>query len=324
VRSISSFQLPIGRRVQPGAVRGYYIDLSEKAIAPEWPPPWFPFPGFHRYIAMGQWGLGALERHEAGEPGDWLGAAVHAGDHLVAEQATGGPSAGAWLEAEDYPHTFRMRGPWLSAMAQGHCASVLVRLHLATGREDFAEGARRALAPMEVPTEEGGAMAPLAGRPFPEEYPTTPASYVLNGAIYALFGVYDVGVGLGDDTARRMFDGFVNTLAANIRRWDLGYWSLYDLYPHPGVSNVASASYHALHVNQLRVLNALAPRPELAHAAERFERYRSRRPDSLRALAHKVAFRIVVPRNPLIADRLPWRHPEHRGGRGTGPAGADA
>lgn len=322
MRSISSFQLPIGRRVQPGAVRGYYIDLSEKATAPEWPPPWFPFPGFHRYIAVGQWGLAALERRAAGEPGDWLGAAVHGGEHLVAEQVAEGPRAGAWPEAEDYPHTFRMRGPWLSAMAQGHCASMLVRLHLETGRDDFAEAARRALAPLEVPTEEGGAMALLGGRPFPEEYPTSPASYVLNGAIYTLFGVYDVAVGLADDAARRMFDGYVDTLATNIGRWDLGYWSLYDLYPHPGVSNVASRSYHALHVNQLRVLHSLAPRAELTDAADRFERYASRRTDSLRALAHKVAFRMVVPRNRLVGDRLPWRHPEHvpAGGEGGGRA----
>lgn len=308
---VSTFRLPIGSHVEPGGVRGYYIDLRDKALKPDWPPPWFPFPGFHRYIALGQWGLAAFERHVAGEHGDWLGAAIRAGEHLVSEQVLDGPRRGAWLEPEDYPHTFRMRGPWLSAMAQGHCASLLVRLHLETGRSEFGEAAARGLAPLDVPTAEGGALALLDGRPFPEEYPTTPASYVLNGAIYALWGVYDVAVGVESESARTAFEGYVDTLAASIGHWDLGYWSLYDLYPHPGVSNVASRSYHALHITQLRALDALSPRPELAAAATRFEDYAGRRAASLRALVHKVAFRMVVPRNRLIGDRLPWRHPEH-------------
>lgn len=311
MRSVSSFQLPLGSHVQPGAVRGYYIDLREKATVASWPPPWFPFPGYHRYIALGQWGLAAFERHVAGERGNWLEAALGAGEHLVSAQLADGPRTGAWVEPENYPHTFRMRGPWLSAMAQGHCVSLLVRLHRETGRSEFADAALRALAPLDVPTADGGAMAPLGGRPFPEEYPTTPASYVLNGAIYAIWGVYDAALGLEDEHAKEMFSGYVDTLVDNLARWDCGYWSLYDLYRHPGVSNVASSSYHALHINQLRALHQLAPRAELADMADRFEEYAARPTARLRALAHKVAFRLVVPRNSVIGDRLPWRHSEH-------------
>jgi hypothetical protein len=311
VRSVSSFRLPVGSHVEPGSVRGYYIDLREKAEVAGWPPPWFPFPGYHRYIALGQWGLAAVERHVAGEPGDWLEAAVRGGEYLVSEQIGGGARAGAWVEPESYPHTFRMRGPWLSAMAQGLCVSLLVRLHLQTGRDEFAEAAARGLAPLDVPTAEGGALALLDGRPFPEEYPTTPASYVLNGAIYALWGVYDVAVGLDDERAQGAFAAYVDTLALNIGRWDSGYWSLYDLYRHPGVRNIASLSYHTLHINQLRALHELAPREELALAADRFEGYSARRTARMRALAHKVAFRLVVPRNRVIGHRLPWLHPEH-------------
>lgn len=312
MRSVSHFRLQIGQNVEPGKVRGYYIDFGEKAPTPEWPPRWFPYPGYHRFIAVGQWGLAAIDRHTAGVGERWLAGAVAAGEHLLAEQLRSGPHRGAWEEPESYPHTFRTGRRWISAMAQGHCASLLVRLYLATGRDEFAEAARLALEPYDVPTEDGGVQARLPdGRALPEEYPTRPASYVLNGAIFALWGLYDVGVGLGDAAAGRAFDDVVDALAENLHRWDLGYWSRYDLYRHPLLTNVASTSYHVLHVNQLRVLSRLTERPEIGGMAQRFAGYADSRVDSARALVHKIAFRLVVPRNPKLAERLPWLHDEH-------------
>jgi hypothetical protein len=307
----SDFHQPQGAFAEPGAVRGYWIELREKADSPDWPPPWYPFPGFHRFIATGQWGLGAFDRYLAGDGEAFLAGAVAACEYLVAEQIAGGPREGAWVEPEDYPHTFRMRGPWVSAMAQGHGASLLARVYGETGRDEFAEASRRALAIYDVPTSAGGAMALLGGRPFPEEYPTDPPSHVLNGAIYALWGAYDVAVGLGDAEARSRWDELVDTLATNLHRWDLRYWSLYDLYPHPGISNAASPSYHELHISQLRALERLAPRPEIAATAARFEAYAARRRTKAAGFAHKVAFRLAVPRNERIAARLPWTHSGH-------------
>ena len=78
-------------------------------------------------------------------------------------------------------------------------------------------------------------------RPAFEEYPTEPPSFVLNGAIFAAWGVRDVAVGLADAEARGLFAAVVETLAGAVDRWDTGYWSLYDLYPHR-VRNVASPS----------------------------------------------------------------------------------
>ena len=304
---VSVFHLPVGQHIEPGRVAGYYIDLRSKAEAPSWPPDWFPFPGFHRYIAIGQWGLGCFERYVAGEGEQWLAPVVDAAKHLVESQ----DDDGGWPEPEDYPHTLRMRGPWLSGMAQGHCVSLLVRAHREDPSEAFAAAARAGLRPLTVPTAAGGVEARLDGGTFPEEYPTDPPSFVLNGAIYAVWGAYDVWRGLDDDDAGELFSAMVETLAANIRRYDLGYWSRYDLYPHPGFVNVASSSYHTLHINQLQALNRLAPHPELADAAARFERYQESRLNRTRAFVHKGFFRLVVPRNHLLAGRLPWLHGYH-------------
>jgi len=307
MRSGSHFRLQIGQHIEPGGIRGYYIDLTEKARTPEWPPEGYSFSGTHRYISLGQWGLAAMDRYMAGEGERWLTAAVAAGEYLVAEQVRSGPRRGAWEEPEGIRHTYSLRGPWISGMAQGLCASLLVRLYLETNRDEFAAAAVLAPATYDLSTEEGGFRARLPdGHGFPEEYPTRPASYVLNGAIYALWGLYDVHVGLGDSDAGRTFDATSDALADNLHRWDLGYWSRYDLYQHPLMINVASTSYHLLHINQLRVVARMTERREFGAMAQRFESYADSRVRRSRALAHKIAFRVVVPRNRVLVERLPW------------------
>ena len=118
---------------------------------------------------------------------------------------------------------------------------------------------------------------------------------VLNGAIFTLWGVRDVAVGLGDADARALFDDGLDALARGIGRWDLGYWSRYDLFPHRMV-NIASSAYHELHIDQLAALRAVAPRPALTETEARFRRYQASRLRQANAFARKVAFRLVVRR----------------------------
>jgi hypothetical protein len=301
----SSFRLARGRHVDPEGVRGYPIDFSSKAEAPTVLPGFLDDPGRYLWVAHAQRALGCFERWVAGEGEEWLEGARRAADVLVERQAAGGPHDGGWVQLRPYPHTYVLEPPWVSAMAQGEGASVLVRMHGETGEERYAEAARRALGPMRIASAEGGASAPLDGRPFPEEYPTDPPSFVLNGAIFALWGLRDVGVGLGDADAAREFEAGVDALAASIHRWDTGSWSRYDLHPHR-VPNVASAAYHELHVAQLEAMNALAPRAELARAADRFARYAASPALRARALARKALFRVAEPRSARAARLLPW------------------
>jgi hypothetical protein len=271
----STFEQPLGARVAEG---GYYVDLRVKAWSSDWPAIWPWPPGRQSWIALSQYGLGAHERWIAGEGEEWLAAARGVGEMLCENQT---PS-GTWEQGFDLPHTYHLRAPWISAMAQGEAASLLVRLQNATGHEHYGEAARRALEPMPV-------AALPDGSPFPQEYPTDPPSHVLNGGIYAIWGLYD-----GGDAKR--FEDALDSLVRNLHRWDTGSWSLYDLYPHP-IRNWASLAYHELHMTQLRAMAALSPRPELAEAADRFESYWSSRAYRARALAHKAAFRVRVPRS---------------------------
>jgi hypothetical protein len=69
---------------------------------------------------------------------------------------------------------------------------------------------------------------------------------------------------------------------------------------------VASWGYHALHVNQLRAMNLIAPRPQFDAAIARFEDYAASRVKRGRILLQKIVFRSLYPRNRGLAERLPW------------------
>ena len=286
--------------------QGYYIDFAHKAPEPTWPPPWLDAPDDLLEVATIQWALGAWERYARGEGEQWLEAAARAGSYLLERQCKEGVHDGAWLYWRPMPHTYRIDPPWASAIAQGEAASLLVRLHAETGDDFFAEGAARALRPMQVPTARGGLLAELeGGLTFFEEYPTRPASLVLNGGIFALWGFGDVATGLGDTSAEEWWRRGVESLLALLDRYDTGYWSRYDLYPHP-IANVASGAYQLLHENQLGVLARQTGEAAFARASDRFAAYRASRRGRRRAFLSKAAFRVLVPRNPLLANRTPF------------------
>jgi heparosan-N-sulfate-glucuronate 5-epimerase len=321
--SEQSFNPPIGGLWSPsGAIRGYYIDFSLKAESPGWPPYWLAALEQQLHVAAVLWGLGAFERYLKGEGEEWLAGARAAGKHLIETQQRGGNQQGAWRHHFRMPHTYRIDPPWLSGITQGQAASLLARLFVETAEERFAEAATAALLPMQVPVSEGGTVAELDGEPFVEEYPTDPPSYVLNGAIFAIWGFRDVGLLFDDSDSVQRFSELAATLDAQLGRWDTGKWSLYDLYPH-SIANLASPAYHLLHIGQLRVMDQLAEGTRFGPAAERFDAYRSSRRNRTEAVARKIAFRLANPRNAAAANRFPWASQaaaRRRAGRGGAAA----
>jgi hypothetical protein len=299
--SSRTFFLPVGRNIDPDAVRGYPIDMRVKADSLDVRGPTDAPPnGLH--VVTAQYGLGCYERWLSGDGEQWLQAAVEVARHLIRIQE----DDGSWTHRIDLPHTFPLRAPWRSAMAQGEAASLLVRAFQETGEESFAAAARAALVPMSKLRVEGGVCARLDGDVWLEEYPTDPPSYVLNGAIFALWGVRDVAVGLQDDAAKDAFARGSNALAANLGRFDTGWWSLYSLFPHP-VRNVASSFYHDLHVNQLTAMQQLCPRVEFQTTCAQWAQYSRSSIDRRRAFAAKAGFRLLVPRRGRLIGRVTHR-----------------
>jgi heparosan-N-sulfate-glucuronate 5-epimerase len=253
---------PLGKRFDADHVRGYYLDLSAKTTSSTAEAPERLVPAGLAQLALGWWerSLGGEER------------ALEAFDdtcRLLRERAV--PRDGALLWPYDMAvPKYRLQPPWFSAMAQGQIASVFVR---AASRDDAAaETALQALRPL-LDRSETFVVETKAG-PVLEEAPTTPPSCVLNGWIYALWGVRDVAVGLGSAEAAVLLDESVRALLATLDEYDTGWWSRYSLWADG--RDLAKPFYHRIHVAQLEALHALTAVPEFAAVAARWREYDTR------------------------------------------------
>jgi heparosan-N-sulfate-glucuronate 5-epimerase len=200
------------------------------------------------------------------------------------------------------PHTYTINPPWHSAMAQGQAASVFVRAVLSLEDDRFIEAAERAIRPLTM--EDSTIVAHTREGPVLQEYPTQPPSHVLNGWMFALWGLYDVTM-LAERTGRaapeagRAFRDGATALARRIDLYDAGLgWSRYDLYPHRLV-HVASPFYHRLHVALLDATADLTGEAVLREKATAWDHTAGRLPLRAVAVARKAAFRLCYPRRKL-------------------------
>ena len=136
-------------------------------------------------IDIAQLGLGALQQVDRSR--EWLSVARAAAEWLAADLDADGRLA--FLFA--MPHTFPVSPPWYSAMAQGEAASLLVRAAAEFGEAELARAAVRAS--RSLLDSGSGLVSQTDAGPVLQEYPTEVPSHVLNGWMFALWGLYDVG-----------------------------------------------------------------------------------------------------------------------------------
>lgn len=104
--------------------------------------------------------------------------------------------------------------------------------------------------------------------------------------------------------ARDLAEEGISTLAASLERYDTGYWSRYDLFPH-AITNLANPMYHRLHIDQLRAMSLIDTDRRFPAMVERFQRYEAAG-QSHSCLPRQVVFRLLVPRNRWLAYHLLW------------------
>lgn len=274
---------PVGAAFRQDRLAGYYIDFIGKTTSPGASLPETLTPAASAQLALGWW-----DRSLAGErPALECFLRVCRVLDRGGEPAVGGGML--WPYSVDVPK-YGLVAPWYSAMAQGQIASVYARAYVVTGESSFADRACLAALPIL-----GGGPAGLVSStphgPVLEEAPSDPPSHILNGWIYALWGVFDVHLALGTASAGDAFQAGVACLRGLLPRYDAGWWSRYSLYPHP-LADLAKPFYHRLHVAQLEVLYRLTGFPDLHRTAVRWHAYDtpSRR---AAALAQKALFRAL-------------------------------
>lgn len=248
-------------------------DLGQAEIhADEWPllqeryeAPWVDYPfGRHRNpVTTTQWGFADLLRAAATGERRFYERAAAAGEWLLEQQS----SDGAWRVGFDFADLPR---GWVSAMYQGQAISLLLRLNSLAPDGRLVASSQAAYEFMMKDQSGGGTLGRFSdGSPVLEEYPGSARyPHVLNGSIFALLGVYDLWLSLGDAGVFRTWEELTASLENHLRDYDTGRWTTYATGPP-----IASPDYHRLHIAQCRVMYALRGGRVWRSTARRWERY---------------------------------------------------
>jgi hypothetical protein len=244
-------------------------------------------------IAIAQYGLGNFNRFRESGDDERLARALVAADWLVANLEPNRYELPVWNHRFDWHYRTPLRAPWYSGLAQGQGISLLVRVFLETGKDTYLEAARQAFEAFGRELSEGGVCyRDEAGRVWFEEYVVDPPSHILNGFLWAAWGVYDYTLATGDEQASRLFAAATVTLAENLGRYDTGYWSLYELSP-TWLPMLASPFYHRLHIVQLEAMTRLTGEQRFLQHARRWRGYMQNPLKRHRALFGKALFKLL-------------------------------
>ncbi|MFZ6045341.1 D-glucuronyl C5-epimerase family protein [Pseudomonas sp. CR3202] len=172
----------------------------------------------------------------------------------IADWLLGIQEDGKWVWTTDIPAR-DLKAPWISGLSQSLGISILLRQFQLTNDQKYLDGAKRALEWLNRPVADGGVRMDVEGGVWYEEYPNAQQpSHVLNGHIWALFGVLDYYRVTGDDVAHTMFKNGVTATAKQISKYDVMDWSV---YAQSNQFDLVTGEYQAFIVSQLIALHAV-------------------------------------------------------------------
>jgi hypothetical protein len=217
-------------------------------------------PEAYNPVTISQYALGRYEEYLRGEEAaitDFLIQAEWLRDHLMADGTLpftiSVPSRG-------------LEPGWISAMAQGEAISVFVRAYSETADQEYLDAALLAFQPFTRSLDDNGVTFKDETGTWLEEYPQNPPSHVLNGGLFAAFGLYDLLRVTDDDEVRELLDDVSDTLVDNLARYESDGWVLYELES----DQLAGKTYYPLQVDQLRAFGSIMNDDRITSVADRW------------------------------------------------------
>lgn len=264
-KSILHVKQEEGRFYSKDAIRGYYNDMTNKVLlskdylkSDELPKSstergeLILFP-----VAIFQYALGLYDLYLESGDCHYLLKFKQCLDWTLDSQT----QEGAWNNfSYIYPDN-----PY-GAMAQGEGVSVLLRGYIEFNDVKYLNAAKSAIDFMLRSVEDGGTADYNDNKLILLEY--THLSPVLNGWIFAIFGLWDYVLVSEDKSYEQKLNLTLSSLKETINKFDNGYWSLYDLS-----NNIASPFYHILHIALLNVLYDLTGESEYSSYAKLWDSY---------------------------------------------------
>ena len=252
----------VGKSFSANEIKGYYNDLTGKVkmepelvdglelpltVQPHGKTIVFP-------VAVFQYGLGCYDLYLQEGDKRYLKLFLHYAAWTLEQQ----DSSGRWANfAHCYPEN-----PF-GAMAQGEAASLLIRAYKESGEQRYLDAARKAIDYMLIPLEKGGTTRYDGDDVILLEYTHLPV--VMNGWIFAWWGLYDYVKLTADTRYRDVMERSCQSLERHLPLFSTGYWSKYDLD-----YRIASPFYHRLHIAQMTAMHQLTGRETFAEYAAKW------------------------------------------------------
>lgn len=245
-------------------------------------------------IAIAQYGLGCFNKYRNTGDSSFKQKFLTASNWLTDNLEQNVKGLNVWMHHFDWPYYQLLKSPWYSGLAQGQGLALLARAFKETGKEKYKNASDKAFTPLITDISNGGTRH-IDNKTFwwIEEYITDPPTHILNGFIWALWGVRDYNLMIErNEQADELWDKGINTLKQNIYKFDAGYWSLYDL-AHVSRENPASTFYHSLHLVQLDVMHHLTGEEVFKTTLNKWKQYEADATCRRRAFINKALFKLT-------------------------------
>lgn len=244
-------------------------------------------------LAVAQYGLGHYNLYLETRDKRHLDIAKIQADWLVKNLENNNFNIPVWKHKFRWHYKKYLESGWFSAHSQGTGISLLGRLYKETGEQKYLEAAKKAFSSLNLEIKKGGVKhVDESGNIWLEEYLVEPATHILNGFLWALWGVWDYYLLTNDEKAKNLFNACVKTLKENLARYDIGFWSLYDLSEQT-LKMIASHFYHSLHIVQLKATHIISDEPVFESYCKKFENYQKNKIYKFISFAYKAVFKLL-------------------------------
>jgi len=294
-------KLKIGYRNNTSQLGGYYLDYTLKT---KYPGPFdekgVPMLNYFGDIgiqynpdAIAQYALGYFEKYSENRDNAYKEIFLKQANWFVDNLRERDNGISVWEYNFDFEYFKKLKKPWYTSLGQGHGISVLVRAYLLTKKTIYLDTAKKAFLAFQYLTNVNGGVKYIDehGCVWFEEAIINPPTHILNGFIWALWGIYDYWLTTKDGIAKNLFDEGVKTLKKNLHKYDKGFWSTYDL-AKTELPGIASWYYHNLHIAQLKIMHKLTNEKVFLEYAEKWEKYQKNFFFKILALIYKVVFKV--------------------------------
>ena len=248
---------------------------------------------YYNPVTIAQNGLGWYDRYLSNGDNQSLNAFITAADWFVKNQRENGSFP--YSIPFSLKQNLKLPEGFVSGMAQGQVLSLLVRAYDVTQEDKYLKAGESALIfctqnvnddifngcfkSLEDFTCNSEELKKFSTLRLPEEYVSTPSSYVMNGDMIATIGLYDWWKGApdeyGSEIAKEALYESIEAIKVLLPYYDYYGWTSYDLlqYTYDSFPSYSSEYAHRIYIEYLHALYMITGDKELLHWRDVFLSY---------------------------------------------------